>query len=60
MNIKDIRDLRKAGNPPWEILAMAVDIEGMEFPDASFRIKLALDMDHDEVVEMERDYDECC
>ena len=59
MNHAEIRAARKAGDSPWEILAALV-ADGVEFPDASYRVKAALNLDLEETEQMERDYDECC
>lgn len=57
MTNADIRAMRKAGNSNWEILSALVQ-NGMEFPDASSKVKFALSLDEEETSEMERDYDE--
>jgi hypothetical protein len=54
----DIRAMRKGGDSTWEILVAVVNA-GMEFPDASSKIKFALGLDEEETSEMERGYDEC-
>jgi len=59
MNASDIKALRNAGNSNWEILHMVVDA-GYEFPDASFKVSQALNMDYEEVAEMIDGYDNNC
>ena len=59
MNHAEIRAARKSGDSTWEILAALV-AKGMEFPDASARVKAALGLDMEETEQMERDYDACC
>jgi len=58
MTNRDIRQARKDGYSAWEILHQVVD-SGVEFPDASYRVSQALNMDSEQREQMERDYDEC-
>lgn len=59
MSNKDIRDMKREGSSLWEILSAVVQ-SGVEFPDASFKVKQELGLDQIEVEDMERDYDEIC
>lgn len=59
MTHAEIKTASKNGYSNWEILSMLVQ-EGMEFPDASAKVALALRLPPDEVESMERDYDDIC
>lgn len=58
MTRNDIRASKQAGYSSWEILHMVV-ASGVEFPDASYRVSVALGLDAEDREQMERDYDEC-
>lgn len=59
MSIAQIRERYNQGDSHWEILADLVD-EGIEYPDAVWKMTSALRLDADEVAEMEQGYDENC
>jgi hypothetical protein len=58
MTRKDIKQAKQDGYSDWEILHQVV-ASGVEFPDASYLVSQALNMNSEQREQMERDYDEC-
>lgn len=58
MTKNEIRKMYQNGEGPMDILTEVV-LSGVEYPDAVFKVKDALNLDEEAVAEMEADYDEC-
>ena len=59
MTKHEIKECYAAGNSAWEILAMLIN-DGVEYPDAEYRVIDALQMNHNEVQEMVYNYNNYC
>ena len=58
MTHQDIKQSKAAGNSDWEILCQVI-AAGCEYPDAVYRVSVALRMDSGERECMEQDYSQC-